>query len=57
MVGPVMLLVLAAGWLYGAMGNVSLGVWLFTAGLGYSLLILNYVLNSTGNVIRKREDL
>jgi hypothetical protein len=57
MVGPIMLLVLAAGWLYGSMGNVTLGVLLFTVGLGYSLLLLNYVLNSTGNVIRQREDL
>jgi hypothetical protein len=57
MVGPLMLLVLAAGWLSGALGIISLGVLLSLAGLGYSFLILNYVLNSTGNVIRKREDL
>jgi len=60
MVGPLMLLVLAAGWLLGFFGIdtlVPLGIMLAIAGLGYSVIILNSVLNRAGDSIRRREDL
>ena len=60
MVGPLMLLVLAAGWLLGIFGVgtlVPLGIILVIAGLSYSVIILNTVLNRAGDSIRRREDL
>ena len=60
MVGPLMLLVLAAGWLLGIFGVgtlVPLGIVLVIAGIGYSAIILNSVLNRAGDSIRRREDL
>jgi hypothetical protein len=60
MVGPLMLLVLAAGWLLGIFGVgtlAPLGIILAIAGLSYSVIILNSVLNKAGDSIRRREDL
>jgi hypothetical protein len=60
MVGPLMLLVLAAGWILGIFGFgtlVPLGIVLAIAGLSYSVMILNTVLNRAGDSIRRREDL
>ncbi|MDA4111791.1 MAG: hypothetical protein OK439_04585 [Thaumarchaeota archaeon] len=60
MVGPLMVLVLAGGWLTGIFGVgsiIPIGVFLSMVGVSYTVLLLNVILNGAGDSINKREDL
>jgi hypothetical protein len=60
MVGPLMVLVLAGGWLTGMIGVgwiIPVGLLLSISGVAYTVFLLNVILNRAGDSISRREDL